>query len=253
MKLVRPGYARAPYQSVDHVMAVAAGVFTGANIVTDPKILDSLPVNMCILGDLANWGARFCAATWLRRNNIRVASRAYKLNFYEPCDHDLSKLRHSEHFGGVVVVDKNYKIIACIPTVISWSEDVVLISFKHNNRWNTGRLGRAYAPNSKGACWHLKAAFVDNKENVHTHEVFDDARLSAPRKYMDLFIHTYQKTTAAAYKRLCDAVAGHVFEGLTGDTEQFDIPTPQMIYRTPCDSSPRARGLAAPLGTTLNT
>ena len=226
-----PGYASAPYEDVNHVMNVAAAVFTGGSLETNPRVLESLPVNLCIARGLVAWGSQFDARAWLSRNWVRVSSRSFRLRFYEPCDHELSKLKHSEPFGGVVAVDADRNVIAAIPTIISWSDEVTLVSFKYGNRWNTGRLGRAFSESSKGAVWHLRSAFLDNKENVHHHEVFDDAKKCPPGEYQDLFFHAYQVRAARSYKNLCGAVAGHVFER-AALSETPDIPTPDMIYKT---------------------
>lgn len=226
-----PGFASAPYQSVDHVMKVAAAVYTGSSLETTPRVLERLPVNLCIASGLVAWQSRFDAWAWLSRNGVRVSPRSFRLHFSEPCDHDLSRLRHSEPFGGVVVVDAAREVVAAIPTIISWSDEVTLASFRYGGRWNTGRLGHAFAESSLGAVWHLRSAFVDNKERAHYHEVFKDAKKCPPGEYQDLFFHSYQVRAARTYKNLCDEVAGHVFDRVAM-CETPDIPTPEMIYKT---------------------
>ena len=229
--MLPPGFTSAPYQDVDHVMMVAAAVYSGSELETTPGVLGRLPVNICIASGLVAWQSRFDAPAWLSRNGVRASPRSFRFHFYERCDHDLSKLRHSEPFGGVVVVDAAREVIAAIPTIISWSEDVTLVSFRYGGRWNTGRLGQAFAESSRGAVWHLRSAFLDTKENVHYHEVFKDPKKCPPGEYQDLFCHSYQVRAARSYKNLCDAVAGHVFER-AALSEKNNIPTPDMIFKS---------------------
>ena len=85
--------------------------------------------------------------------------------------------------------------------------------------------------------WHLRSAFVDNKENVHHHEVFNDAKKCPPGEYQDLFFHAYQTRAIGAYKNLCDAFAGHVFECVAAP-DPPDIPTPEMLFKTTGGNGP---------------
>lgn len=244
-KLPPPGYARPPYQDADHAMQVAASINTGFGMESNPAILDALPVNLCVIRDLVSWDSRFLAEKWLAKNEVKLSSRAYRLHFYEACKEDLSNLRSSEPFGGVLIVDRNHKILATIPTIISWNDSVVLVSFKHDNKWNTGRLGKPFCESSKGAIWHLKSAFIDNKENVHPHEDMADVSKYPAKEFHDLFLHSYQKRAADSYKRMCDSVASHVFERVVC-TKEEDPPTPEMIYRTPPCVTPGVRGFIEP-------
>ena len=76
---VAPGYVRLPFRDVDHVMRVAAEVYTGYGLETDPDVLNNLPVNLSIMKDLVS-PKRFNVPKWLSRHGVGTSTRSYELH-----------------------------------------------------------------------------------------------------------------------------------------------------------------------------
>lgn len=239
------GYVKDVYRSLDHVLEVSSKVFNGTDVECDADILANLPVNLCIVRDLISWTSKFQTEAWLELAGIKEGVLPSNISFYENKDsaifqHNRENFRHSVPFNGAVIVDSRYKVIACIPTFLSWYKDHIFISFYHNNTWNSGRLGKPFCGTSKGAIWYIKNRFIgypECTENIHHHEEFERVHNYPAKEYFELFFHKPQERQAASYKRLCEIISRTSFTFSSVTETEDGARTPEIIRKRPTDTN----------------